>query len=186
MTAYAAFYYPRIVDKLRFFAECLPPDGYRPFTSVIIANTRDFSLSFKDNNRIYLFKGFYKSFYRYFLILWNVYNFCVLFLVVLHNMWIIMWIMFRYCYMYYCIIILIQKSALIVQTQNQNIRSILGKMGKNRRIKSGGTKNPNKRSVFPAAYKLVHLYTNFIFKPLNKNYIKPSKIKHFTNLSSQI
>ena len=37
-----AFYYPHIVDKLRFFAECLPPDGYRPFTSVIIANTRDF------------------------------------------------------------------------------------------------------------------------------------------------
>ena len=28
----------------------------------------------------------------------------------------------------------------------------------------GGSKNQNKRSVFPAAYKLVHLYTNLIFK----------------------
>ena len=50
----------------------------------------------------------------------------------------------------------------------------------------GGTKNSNKCSVFPATYKLLHLHTNFILKHLNKNSIKPSKIKHFTNLSSQI
>ena len=37
-------------------------------------------------------------------------------------------------------------------------------MGKNRRIKGGGSKNSNKCSVFPAAYKLVHLHTNLIFK----------------------
>ena len=47
---------------------------------------------------------------------------------------------------------------------NPNTRSAFGKMGKNRRIKSGGTKNQNKCSVFPAAYKLVHLHTNLIFK----------------------
>ena len=47
---------------------------------------------------------------------------------------------------------------------NQSIRSTFGKMGKNRRIKGGGSKNSNKCFVFPAAYKLVHLHTNLIFK----------------------
>ena len=56
-------------------------------------------------------------------------------------------------------------------------------MGKNRRINGGGSKNSNKCSVFPAAYKLLHLYTNFILKPLNKNPINPSKIKHFTHFN---
>ena len=37
-------------------------------------------------------------------------------------------------------------------------------MGKNRRFEIGGAKNQNKCSVFRAAYKLVHLYTNLIFK----------------------
>ena len=55
-------------------------------------------------------------------------------------------------------------SAQIVQIQKQNICSTFGKMGKNRRIKGGGSKNSNKCSVFPAAYKLVHLHTNLIFK----------------------
>ena len=59
-------------------------------------------------------------------------------------------------------------------------------MGKNRLFQGGATKNQNKCSVFPAAYKLVHLYTNFILKHLNKNLIKPSKIKHLINLSYQI
>ena len=54
-------------------------------------------------------------------------------------------------------------------------------MGKNRLFQGGGAKNQNKCSVFPAAYKLVHLHTNFILKHLNKNPTKPSKIKHFTN-----
>lgn len=48
-------------------------------------------------------------------------------------------------------------------------------MGKNRRIKRGGTKNQNKCSVFPAAYKLDYLHTNLKIKPLNKNYQNPSK-----------
>ena len=108
-------------------------------------------------------------------------------LVVLHNMWIIMWItmwiMLRYCYMYYCIIILIQKSALIVQIQNKNIRSNFGKMGKNRAFYIGGTKNQNKCSVFRAAYKLLHPHTNLKIKHLNKNPIKPSKIKHFAHFN---
>ena len=66
--------------------------------------------------------------------------------------------------MYYCIIILIQKSALTVQIQIQNIRSTFGKMVKNRAFYIGGGKNSNKCFVFPAAYKLVHLHTNLIFK----------------------
>ena len=68
---------------------------------------------------------------------------------------------------------------------NQNICSILGKMGKNRLFKEGRTKNQNVCSVFPAAYKLLHLHTNFILKHLNKNLIKPSKIKHLINLYYQ-
>ena len=98
-------------------------------------------------------------------------------------MWITMWIMFRYCYMYYCIIILIQKSALPVRIQIQNIRSNLGKMGKNRAFYIGGTKNQNKCSVFRAAYKLLHPHTNLKIKHLNKNPIKPSKIKHFAHFN---
>ena len=58
-------------------------------------------------------------------------------------------------------------------------------MGKNRLSQGGATKNQNKCSVFPAAYKLGHLHTNFILKHLNKNPTKPSKIKHFINLSYQ-
>ena len=61
--------------------------------------------------------------------------------------------------------------------------STFGKMGKYRLFESGGSKNQNKCSVFQAAYKLVHLYTNFILKSLNKNLIKSSKIKHFTNFN---
>ena len=59
-------------------------------------------------------------------------------------------------------------------------------MGKNRRFIVGRTKNQNMCSVFQAAYKLVHLYTNLILKHLNKNLIKPSKIKHLINLYYQI
>ena len=47
---------------------------------------------------------------------------------------------------------------------NTNICSNLGKMGKNRAFYIGGTKNQNKCSVFQAAYKLLHLHTNLIFK----------------------
>ena len=50
-------------------------------------------------------------------------------------------------------------------------------------LRVGGGKNQNVCSVFPAAHKLVHLHTNFIFNPLNKNPIKPSKIKHFTHFN---
>ena len=49
----------------------------------------------------------------------------------------------------------------------------------------GGGKNWIKCFISPAAYKLVHLYTNLKTKPLNQNLIKPSKIKNFTNLSYQ-
>ena len=59
-------------------------------------------------------------------------------------------------------------SAQIVQIQKQNIRSTFGKMGKNRRIMSGGIKNQSKCSVFPAAYKLDYPHTNLIFKHSNK------------------
>ena len=59
--------------------------------------------------------------------------------------------------------------------QNQNICSVFGKMEKDRHFEIGGSKNQNKCSVFPAAYKLVHLYTNLIFKHLNKNYKNPVK-----------
>ena len=68
--------------------------------------------------------------------------FYVLFLVVLHNMWICMWItmwiMFRYCYMYYCIIILIQKSALIVQIQNKTFVRLSVKWEKTDVLVCGG------------------------------------------------
>ena len=113
------------------------------------------------------------------------YIFYVLFLVVLHNMWICMWItmwiMFRYCYMYYCIIILIQKSALPVQIQNQNICLAFGNLGKYRLFVSGGIKNQNKCSVFPAAYKLLHLHTNLKIKPLKQNIQKSNKIPIFNH-----
>ena len=56
-------------------------------------------------------------------------------------------------------------------------------MGKNRAFYIGGTKNQNKCSVFRAAYKLLHPHTNFILKHLNKNPIKPSKIKHFAHFN---
>ena len=56
-------------------------------------------------------------------------------------------------------------------------------MGKNRRINGGGSKNSNKCSVFPAAYKLLHPHTNLKIKHLNKNPIKPSKIKHFAHFN---
>ena len=61
-----------------------------------------------------------------------------------------------------------------------------GKMGKYRLLIMGRTKNQNMRSVFQATYKLVHLHTNFILKHLNKNPIKPSKIKHFTHFNPKI
>ena len=52
--------------------------------------------------------------------------------------------------------------------------------------KVGGTKNQNICSIFPVAYKLVHLHTNFILKHLNKNPTKPSKIKRFTHFNPKI
>ena len=58
-----------------------------------------------------------------------------------------------------------------------------GKMGKNRAFYIGGTKNQNKCSVFRAAYKLLHPHTNLKIKHLNKNPIKPSKIKHFAHFN---
>ena len=54
-----------------------------------------------------------------------------------------------------------------------------GKMRKNRRFSRGRTKNQNVCSIFPAAYKLDHLYTNLKIKPLNQNPTKPSKIPTF-------
>ena len=45
-------------------------------------------------------------------------------------------------------------------------------MGKNRLFESGDSKNQNKCSIFPSAYKLLHPHTNFIFK----HPIKPHKI----------
>ena len=48
-------------------------------------------------------------------------------------------------------------------------------MGKNRRIKSGGTKNQNKCSVFQAAYKLDYLHTDFILKHLTQSPTNPTK-----------
>ena len=65
----------------------------------------------------------------------------------------------------------------------QNICSTFGNLGKNRAFSIGGSKNSNKCSVFPAAYKLLHPQTDFILKYLNKNPIKPSKIKHFTHFN---
>ena len=59
-------------------------------------------------------------------------------------------------------------------------------MGKNRLFLSRGIKNYNKRSVFPAAYKLVHLHTNFILKTPNKNPTKPNKIPTFHPSTSKI
>ena len=58
-------------------------------------------------------------------------------------------------------------------------------MRKNRRFSRGRTKNQNVRSVFRAAYKLDHLYTNLKIKPLNQNPTKPSKIKHFTHFHTK-
>ena len=52
---------------------------------------------------------------------------------------------------------------------------VIGKMGKNRAFYIGGTKNQNKCSVFPAAYKLVHLHTNLIFKHSIQNLQTPTK-----------
>ena len=46
-------------------------------------------------------------------------------------------------------------------------------------LKRGRTKNYNKCSVFQVAYKLDYLHTNFIFKPLNENLTKPTKIPTF-------
>ena len=54
-------------------------------------------------------------------------------------------------------------------------------MGKNRRIKSGGSKNSNNCSVFPAAYKLVHLHTNLIFKHSIQNLQNTTKSPLFTH-----
>ena len=65
----------------------------------------------------------------------------------------------------------------------QNIRSVSVKWEKTDGSKKGGTKNSNKCSVFPATYKLLHLHTDFILKHLNKNPIKPSKIKHFAHFN---
>ena len=93
--------------------------------------------------------------------------------------------MFRYCYMYYCIIILIQKSAQIVQIQNRTYVLISVKWEKTDGSRAGGSKNSNKCSAFPATYKLDYPHTDFILKHLNKNPIKPSKIKHFTHFNQK-
>ena len=54
-------------------------------------------------------------------------------------------------------------------------------MGKNRHFEMGRTKNQNKCSVFPAAYKLDYLHTNFIFKPLTQNHQNPTKSPFFNH-----
>ena len=71
----------------------------------------------------------------------------------------------------------------IIQFSKTNIHFAFGKMGKNRAFYIGGTKNQNKCSVFRAAYKLLHPHTNLKIKHLNKNPIKPSKIKHFAHFN---
>lgn len=50
----------------------------------------------------------------------------------------------------------------------------------------GGSKNQNKCSVFHVVYKLVHLYTNLIFKHLNKNPTKHNKIPTFPPFTPKI
>ena len=128
----------------------------------------------------------------------------ILFLVLLWRMWVYFYV-FLWCMWWIVVIywnngiVRYAKMAIYLYTNicsiifcsnspdpKQNICSTLGKMGKNRLFQGGATKNQNKCSVFPAAYKLVHLHTNFILKHLNKNPTKPSKIKHFINLSYQI
>ena len=47
------------------------------------------------------------------------------------------------------------------------------------RVIVGRIKNQNKCSIFPTAYKLVHLHTNLKIKPLNQNHHKPTKIPLF-------
>ena len=78
--------------------------------------------------------------------------------------------------------------SLLIYHNKQTFRTCVqdGKMRKNRRFSRGRTKNQNVRSVFRAAYKLVHLYTNLKIKPLNQNPTKPSKIKHFTHFHTKI
>ena len=71
----------------------------------------------------------------------------------------------------------------IVQFSKYKHMFVFGKMGKNRAFYIGGTKNQNKCSVFRAAYKLLHPHTNLKIKHLNKNPIKPSKIKHFAHFN---
>ena len=61
-----------------------------------------------------------------------------------------------------------------------------GKMGKNRPLWVGRTKNQNKCSVFLAAYKLVHLHTNLKIKPLNQNPPNPNKITTFQTSTPKI
>ena len=67
--------------------------------------------------------------------------------------------------------------SLLIYHNKQTFRTRVqdGKMRKNRRFSRGRTKNQNVCSVFPAAYKLVHLYTNLIFKHSNK--IPPNPVK---------
>ena len=69
-----------------------------------------------------------------------------------------------------------------VQIQNTNICSPLGNLGKNRRFESGGSKNQNKCSIFPSAYKLDYLHTNLILKHSKKSL----KINTFRKFSSKI
>lgn len=52
-------------------------------------------------------------------------------------------------------------------------------MGKNRSFEIGGTKNQNKCSVFRAAYKLLHLHTNLIFKYSIQNLQNTTKSPFF-------
>ena len=68
----------------------------------------------------------------------------------------------------------------------QNICLIFGKMGKNRGFEIGGTKNQNKCSVFRAAYKLLHLHTNLIFKHSIQNLQNPTKSSLFNQSNPKI
>ena len=50
----------------------------------------------------------------------------------------------------------------------------------------GGTKNSNKCSVFPAAYKLDYPHTNLKINPLTQNHQNPNKIPTFQPSTIQI
>ena len=63
----------------------------------------------------------------------------------------------------------------IIQIQDKTYVRVSVIWGKTDFSKVGGTKNQNKCSVFPAAYKLVHPHTNLIFKHSTKIQSNPVK-----------